>query len=96
LLVGGFPHFLWRRRVDFFGGHYSGFLFRELGRSSPSHNFQLFIRFLPIFVGGNWCKQLKNTHSLGAFEISVRAVPLKGYGKCPPFWIISQKGANCL
>jgi hypothetical protein len=43
-------------RVDFLEGHYSNYLFEELGISNSCHHFKKKFGFLLVFVGGNKCE----------------------------------------
>jgi len=84
-LVGGSPHFSCKCKIDVLGGHCFSCLSRELGFISPYHSFQIFIQFLPIFVGSNWCEYLKAIPFLNTFEISATTSPPQVCTMCPPF-----------
>jgi hypothetical protein len=50
--------------------------------------FQVFVGFLPVFVKGDWCEQLRAILFPSAFEINVKASPPGGYSMC---WLKMHK-----
>ncbi len=67
-----------------------------MGFNNFCHNFQVFVGFLPILVGGNRCEQFNATPFLGAFEINAKAFS-PGVVTCVlPFEKLTERGVDCL
>lgn len=78
--AGGFPHFKWGCRVDFFGGHCFSYLFGELVLFVFLISFMFFLDFCPFLL------EVISASTLGPFLFQVH---LKSMWKLFPLGVVA-------